>query len=333
MAGSQAQGLTRRVGFLLIEDFPLIALAGALDALRGANQVAQSPLYEWRLLSLDGAPVPSSSNIAFPVDGALADGPPLHDLLVVAGLGAHRFTDRAVLNWLRGLARRGCRVGGISSGTFLLARAGLLEGRQFVLHWDLLSLFQEEFPGLSPKLEVFAIDGNCLTCAGGTAALDLMLWLIAEDQGWELSLEVAEQFVYPRIREGHRRQRQTPPERYGVNNRTLAKAIGLMERNFETGLPVRQIAARCEISQRQLERLFKKYMDCTPSQFSTGLRLRRARHLLFYTTVPILEVAASCGYGSHAYFSKAYRDHYGHTPSDEREARRLAPDSLKQHHG
>ncbi|MEM7223136.1 MAG: GlxA family transcriptional regulator [Pseudomonadota bacterium] len=333
MNQARGPGEPRRVGFLLIEDFPLIALAGALDALRGANQMAQDRVYDWHVMSPDGAPVLSSAETAFPVDGRPAEAPPLNDLLVIAGLGAHRFTDRAVLDWLRRLSRQGCRIGGVSSGTFLLARAGLLEGKAFVLHWDLLPLFQEEFPALNPKLEVFSIDGTCLTCAGGTAALDLMLWLIAADYGWELSLEVAEQFIYPRIREGHRRQRQTPPERYGVNNQTLVKAIGFMERNLADGLSVIQVAQRCGVSQRQLERLFKKYMSCTPSQFYGDLRLRRARYLLFYTTVPILEVAATCGFGSHSYFSKAYRAHYGHTPSEEREARRLTPESLKQHDG
>jgi transcriptional regulator GlxA family with amidase domain len=313
----------RRIGFLLIDGFPLIALASALDPLRGANDEAQARLYDWCMISADGRAVRSSSDIAFPADAGISEQPRLTDLFVVAGASANRYRDPAVTAWLRRIERDGCRFGAISGGAYLLARAGLLEGRRFAIHWDLQPAFAEEFPRLCASPEVFVIDGRCLTCAGGTTALDLMLWLIANDHGWEMALRVAEQFIYPQIRDSHDRQRQSPQERFGVNHQRLAKAIEVMERNIETSLTSTELAARAGLSQRQLERLFRKYLHATPTRFYAELFFNDTATTEIYTTIPVIEVALACGFGSHSHFTRIYREHFGVTPKAERDARRL----------
>jgi len=308
------------VGFFLVPEFPMMAFASAIEPLRSANRLRGEKLFDWRLYSRDGRPVRASNCVDIAVHGPIDEGASLDLVLVCAGTRDAGPGDAVVAKWLRGLARRGTTVGGISLGAYVLARAGLLDGRRCALHWESLAAFAEEFPRVRTTTDIFVVDGNRTTCSGGTAALDMMLQLITERDGRALANDVSEQFIHPRIRGTQDPQRMAVQSRLGVANDKLIAAIGIMEAASDEPRPVREIAADVALSARQLERLFAKYLRASPSHYYLKLRLDRARAMLLQTTKPILDVAVACGFASASHFSRCYRTLYGRKPSDERAA-------------
>lgn len=325
---------TYTVGFYLVPNFPLMAFAAAIEPLRAANRVSREKLFDWRLLSRDGEPVRASNGIDIHADGSLRDDSRLDLLLVCAGVRDALLEDRVVHKWLRDLGRSGVAIGGISLGAYMLAYAGLLDGRRCAIHWESLVAFTERFPRIDTTNEIFVIDGNRYTCSGGTAALDMMLQIIMDRDGRALANDVSEQFIHPRIRGTQDPQRMAIQSRLGVVNKKLAAAIAMMEVAHDEPRTVGEIAADVELSTRQLQRLFAKYLRSNPSHFYLKVRLDRARAMLLQTTRTILDVAVACGFASASHFSRCYREVYGHKPSDERaavlSAQVTAPPARKQ---
>ena len=321
-AASRASREARRpfvVGFFLVPQFPMMSFAAAIEPLRSANRMRGETLFEWRLYSRDGASVSTSNGVAIGVHGGLDDEAQHLDLvLVCAGTRDAGAGDSALARWLRTHARRGAAIGGISLGAYALARAGLLDGRRCALHWESLAAFSEQFPRIRTTSDLFVVDGHRRTCSGGTAALDMMLHLIAEREGRSLANDVSEQFIHPRIRGTHDSQRMAVQARLGVANPKLIAAIGMMEASSEETRPVHAIAADVGLSPRQLERLFARYLQARPARYYLQARLGRARTMLLQTSKPILDVAVACGFASASHFSRCYRALYGHRPSDER---------------
>jgi len=310
---------TRSFGFLLLPKFSLLAFTSAVEPLRSANRLAGQPLYDWRLISRDGGPIASSGGIEVMTQAAIAGVERLPNLFVVAGLDAQTIDDRAILAWLRRLARGGCRLGALTTGSYVLARAGLLEGYRCTIHWENLAGFREDFPELDATAEVYEIDRNRMTCSGGTAAMDLMLGLIAADHGRALATAVAEQFIHERIRDPGEPQRMGLRNRLGITHAKLLKAIEIMEGELEEPLSRGELARRTGVSTRQLERLFRKYLQRTPTRYYLELRLDRARGLLTQTAMSVLDVALACGFVSASHFSKCYRETFHKTPREERD--------------
>jgi len=308
------------VGFYLVPEFPMMAFAAAIEPLRAANRLSGETLFGWRLFSRDGDPVRASNGIDIAVGGSIGEDAALDLLLVCAGTPDAGARDRPLAQWLRGLARGGAAIGGISLGAYPLAHAGLLDGRRCALHWENLAAFAEQFPRVRTTTDIFVIDGSRYTCSGGTAGLDMMLQLITDRNGRALANGVSEQFIHPRIRGTQDRQRMAIQARLGVANQKLIAAIGLMESTADEPRDVQQIAADVGLSPRQLERLFAKYLHASPSRHYLEMRLDRARELLLQTAKPILDVAVACGFASASHFSRCYRAVYGHKPSDERAA-------------
>jgi AraC family transcriptional regulator, glycine betaine-responsive activator len=309
------------VGFYLVPQFPMMAFAAAIEPLRSANRLRAGGLFEWRLYSRDGEPVRASNGCDIAAHGGIEELAALDLLLVCAGTRDAGAADAGLAKWLRALARRGTSIGAISLGAYALARAGLLDGRRCALHWESLAAFAEQFPRIGTTSDIFVVDGNRRTCSGGTAALDMMLHLVAERAGRALANDVSEQFIHPRIRGTHDRQRMPVQSRLGVANDKLIAAIGMMEAAGEEPRPVHEIAAAVALSARQLERLFAKYLQASPSRYYLQVRLERARAMLLQTTKPILDVAVACGFASASHFSRCDRAVYGHRPSDERAPR------------
>jgi transcriptional regulator GlxA family with amidase domain len=309
-----------RVGFLLFPEFPMLAFAAAIEPLRAANRLTGKQLFDWRLFTRDGDTVQASNSIQIATAGTINEEGKLDMLLACAGTRDAGADDAAVAKWLRALARNGTTLGGISLGAYVLAYAGLLDGRRCALHWESLAAFSERFPRVRTTTDIFVIDGNRCTCAGGTAALDMMLQVITERDGRALANDVSEQFIHPRIRGTQDAQKMAIQSRLGVANKKLIAAIGMMEDAQDEPRPVQEIAANVELSARQLERLFAKYLRASPSHYYLKLRLDRARQMLLQTTKPILDVAVACGFASASHFSRCYRAAYGHKPSDERAA-------------
>lgn len=325
MVSASVRDVPETIAFFLVPDFSMIAFASAVEPLRIANRVIGRELYRWPVLSKDGQPVRSSSGVTVQVDLALAQlefatGPGLPTVVLCSGIGAERYADREVFGWLRRADRRGADIGALCTGAHILARAGLLEGHRCTLHWENLPGFREAFPEIEVSADLFEFDRKRFTCSGGTAALDMMLHRIATTHGDTLATKVSEQCLLDRIRSPHDRQRMPIRIRLGVHHPKLIRAIEVMETNVEEPLGQDELAHHVGLSRRQLERLFRRHLGRSPAQYYLELRLERARHLLYQTDLPIMDIACAAGFVSASHFSTCYRQMYGKTPRAERTA-------------
>ena len=308
----------RRFVFLLLDRFTLIAFASAVEPLRIANMMSGQTVYSWQLAGENGVQAVCSNGCAFRVDMGLDVLDREETLVICGGLEIEAASSKRVLAWLRREARRGGRMAGICTGAWTLARAGLLDGRRATIHWENQDSFIEEFENVRLSKAVFVTDGNRLTSAGGTSAIDMMLKIIADDHGEELAHAVADQMVYSSIRTGQDTQRLSIPTRIGVRHPKLSQVIQMMERNIEEPISPTQLAEDVAMSTRQLERLFRRYLNRSPKRYYMELRLQKARNLLMQTDMSVINVALACGFASPSHFSKCYRAHYATTPYRER---------------
>lgn len=316
---------TLPVGFLLVPGFSLMALASAVEPLRVANRLAGRELFRWTLLSPDGRPAAASGGLEVAAAGGVGEAPPLRCLFVCAGFEPLRHAGARIDGRLRRLARFGVVLGALDTGAFLLARAGLLDGYRATLHWEAIPAFRAAHPEVEVAAELFVVDRDRVTCAGGTAALDLMLDLIARRHGQGLAAAVAEQLLHRGARPGSDGQRPRLPARLGVADRRLTAALALMEEHLAEPLPVPALAARAGVRRRELERLFRAKLGTTPSAHHRALRLRRARSLLAQTDLAVAAVALACGFASPEHFSRCYRRLFGQPPSADRGRSALPP--------
>jgi len=309
-----------RVAVILVPGFALMSFASVIEPVRGANRLSDSRFYDWELFAPEGGMVESNSGItvaAAPV-AALEQGH--FDLVVVcAASHAEQRRFRAVEEVLRRLARRNVALAAVSTGSFVLARAGLLTDRRCTVHWDYADSFAEAFPDIALCNDLFVVDGSILTCAGATAALDMMLQLIGAHHGQELARQISGQFLHGGIRAAADDQRRMLLG-MGVTNSVVQKAVSLMEAAIEEPVALSELTRRTGVSQRQLERLCKRYLGATPAQYYVQLRLERARRMLRQTDMSVAEVAIACGFISLSHFAKVYRRHYGLSPREDRKA-------------
>lgn len=308
----------RGIGFFVAPRFSMMAFSSALEPLRVANLIGGREHYRWQVFSRDGGPVAASNGMPVPADGAVGTIPHVAMMFVCASHAPEDTIDRATLSWLRRLPLIGITLGALDTGAWFLARAGLLDGHRATVHWEWQDAFAEKFPEVEVCNSLFEIDRARLTCAGGTAALDMMLYLIGRDLGQDLAVHIAEQFIHDRIRGPGDAQRMALGHRLGVTDPKLQAVIAAMEDNLEEPLRVGELAAIAGVSERQLERLFRHRLGCRPTRYYLDLRLRRARILLGQTHLPVREVALACGFASPAHFSRAYRAHFSSPPRAER---------------
>ncbi|WP_210529848.1 GlxA family transcriptional regulator [Rubellimicrobium arenae] len=309
---------TRRFVFVLLQDFTMLCFACAVESLRIANRMAGRELYTWILAGEGGDSAACSNGTVFKLDTDLSELSRDDTVMVCGGIDVQAATTRTMVNWLRREARRGVVIGGLCTAAHTLAKAGLLDGKKATIHWENQDSFAEEFEDVTLTKSVFVIDGNRITTAGGTASIDLMLKIIADDHGEELGNAVADQLIYSSIRTDQDTQRLSIPTRIGVRHPKLSRVIQIMEQAIEEPISPATLAKDVGLSTRQLERLFRRYLDRSPKRYYMELRLQKARNLLMQTDMSVINVALACGFASPSHFSKCYRAHYGTTPYRER---------------
>jgi transcriptional regulator GlxA family with amidase domain len=312
----KAQG-PRRFVFLLLDRFTMMNFAGAIEPLRLANRVAGEPLYSW-LLCGEGTEKTCSNGATFQLDIGLDEMDRDDTILVCGGVDIQKTSTKPVLNWLRREARRGLTIGGLCTGAHTLAKAGLLDGKKATIHWENQDGFAEEFEDVKLTKSVYVVDGNRWTTAGGISSIDLMLRIIAADHGETLANTVADQLIYSTIRTDQDTQRLSIPTRIGVRHPKLSQVIQMMEGAIEDPISPADLAEDVGMSTRQLERLFRRYLNRSPKRYYMELRLQKARNLLMQTDMSVINVALACGFASPSHFSKCYRSHYNTTPYRER---------------
>jgi Transcriptional regulator containing an amidase domain and an AraC-type DNA-binding HTH domain len=305
--------------FLLLPGFSSMGFISAIEPLRVANRF-RGELYRWHVLSCGGAPCWRATVCRSMPKAGLRHLKPGATLLVVAGFDPLTHVTPALIQWLRRLDNDGVTLGGIDTGSVVLAQAGLLDGYRLTLHWEALEAFKESYPRLHVTQELFEIDRQRITCAGGTASIDLMLDLIAQAYGPELAIQVSEQFVLGRIRQRKDHQRMQVASRYGIHNKKLVQVIGEMEQHSEPPLSTAQLALGINVTRRQLERLFRLHLNDTPRNFYLGLRLEKARQLLRQTDMSVLDISIACGFESPSYFTRSYRARFTCAPRQDRVA-------------
>jgi transcriptional regulator GlxA family with amidase domain len=326
---SAKQTLKRSIVFFLVPEFTMIAFATAIEPLRSANRMLGYEAYRWRLASLDGKPVQGSNNVEIKIDTSLEDerkkmaGPDRPSMVIVCGgVNVETYQNKSAFAWLREEYNRGVAIGGLCTGAYILASAGLLANKRCAIHWENLPGFAEAFPKANVFADLFEIDQNIYTCAGGTAALDMMLKLIGEDFDETLVNRICEQVLTDRVRSPTDRQRLPLRARLGVQNSKVLSIIELMEANLSEPLSLIEIADDVDLSRRQIERLFRQEMGRSPARYYLEIRLDRARHLLIQSSLPVVEVAVACGFVSASHFSKCYRELYARSPQQERADRK-----------
>jgi transcriptional regulator GlxA family with amidase domain len=318
-----------RIAFFLVPRFSMMAFAAGIEPLRAANRLSGARLFDWQLVSADGKEVEASNGISVATQSSLAELGRADMVIACAGLEAPDVERNVkVHHQLRRLAHHGSMIGAISSGSFLLAEAGLLAGRRCTVHWEYLEAFRARYPQLEVTEDLYVIDGNVFTCSGGTAALDMMVHFVGQWAGSRLALGVAEQFIHPQVRTQEEQQRLDLNARYRIDNPKLIQVISLMETTLDEPMEMREMARRAHISVRQVERLFREHLGSSPKAFYLELRLAKARTLLRRTLGSLRTIALECGFGSPSHFCHAYKRRYGIPPTHER--RSPAADGARQ---
>ncbi|GGE24468.1 AraC family transcriptional regulator [Primorskyibacter flagellatus] len=307
-----------RFVFVLLDNFSLLSFASALECLRIANRMAGKTLYVWEIQTEGGRNVSCSAGTTFASDNILGELNREDVVLICGGLDIQKATTKPLLNWVRREARRGLAIGGLCTAAHVLAEAGLLDGKRATIHWENHDSFAEEFEEVKLTKSVFTIDGQRMTTAGGTSSIDLMLKLVANRQGEDLANAVADQLIYSSIRTDQDTQRLSVPTRIGVRHPKLSQVIHMMEQNIEEPISPATLAQDVGMSTRQLERLFRRYLNRSPKRYYMELRLQKARNLLMQTDMSVINVALACGFSSPSHFSKCYRAQYNTTPYRER---------------
>ena len=321
---STAATRKNRYAFLTLPSYSLIAVSNALEPLRMANRVVGQDLYEWSIVSLDGRVAKSSSGLELSPTVALDKMGTVDIVFVCGGVNVREAVSSALTQVLRRLSERRVALGSLCTGGYALAKAGLLDNFQATIHWENLSALREEFPRVRISDQIFSIDRDRFTCSGGTAPLDLMLNLIRIKLGPRISQLVSEQFMVERVRNDKDRQYVPLRAQVGPSHRSLIKVAQLMEEHIEKPMSLDGIAKATGLSRRQIERLFKRHLNCVPKRYYLEMRLRRARELLLQTGMPIMDITTACGFQSPPHFSKCYRNQFGYPPSAERQNREPA---------
>ena len=306
-------------GFLQVPNYSMIAFSSAIEPLRMANRDSGKELYRWSVYTIDGLPEKASNGLDITPDGSLENATDMSILFVCGGADIVDTWSKQLQFALRRIAKRNnIKLGALCTGSYLLARAGLLDGYKCTIHWENIASLREEFPEVNVGDDLFLIDRDRITCAGGQAAMDMMLKLIHDRHGNKLVTHISEQFMCERIRSSDDRQRIPLHLALGSNQPKLTEAVTLMEANIEEPISLDELSNYVGISRRQLERLFQKHLNCVPTRYYLNLRLNRARLLLLQTSKSIVDIALACGFISAPHFSKCYRDLFGIPPRDER---------------
>jgi transcriptional regulator GlxA family with amidase domain len=315
----------RRFGFFLINNFTLISMSAAIEPLRMANRICRADYYSWTTISENGELVTASDGLSVNVDHSMGSTPigDLDAIMICGGSDVEKNTSDAVLRWLKSIEKKNIAVGSACTGSYVLASAGLLDGYRCSIHWENIASLTDLFPNVQVSRNIYTIDRNRYTCSGGTTPVDMMLHFISEQRGAKVSAGVAEQFIYERIRRSNDLQRIPLKHEVGHQSERLVVAVELMEANIREPIGQSDLAEYAGVSIRQLQRLFQRYLNCTPTRYYLQIRLGRARELLQQTRLSLVEISSLTGFLSNSHFSKSYKEVYGHSPSDER--RRPSP--------
>lgn len=311
----RAEHAPLKLTFLLFSGSSIMCVASAIDPLRAANRIAGERLFDFKLVSMNGEPAMTTSDLPVPVSGRFDPREATDVLAVIGGFGAKNHGTAALLSGLRQAARPARAIGGIEAGTWLVGRAGLLEGRAATTHWEDLEDFAAAFPGADVRPDRYVIDGPVFTSGGASPTFDLMLHLIRARLGMAVALDVASVFIYDQTRAATDAQPLVSLGRLDGYDARLAQSVRLMESHIDQPLTIAGVARRVGLTSRALENIFRRSIGETPGAYYLRLRLNTARRLVADTRLPMADIAARTGFSSAATFSRAFAKGFGRAPS------------------
>lgn len=326
LPGARSGEDIRRVAFVLLPSFSYLGLAAAIEPLFIANWLSQRARYAWHTLSIEGTTVEASNGLRFRVDASISGSERFDAVFLLASFDPKRHAgNRGLGAWVRRQARHGAELGGIETGSEVLAAAGLLDGHDVATHWDNLPGFQEVYPACRTTPRLYVVDRKRLTCAGASAVFDMMLHWIGGHHGEALAGEIAQHLLLERIRRPDDLQPVPAAETSRLADPTLQRVVALMESAIEEPISCAALARRARLSPRRLQRLFRQKLATSPSKHYRMMRLAKAHALLQQTGLAVTEVALSAGFASPEHFCRIYRAAFGRPPSADRRQSTDAP--------
>lgn len=312
------------IDILILDDATMLTAASVIDPLRAANRLSDRKLFNWRIHSTHGASVRLMGGFQILAEGAIANcQKPASDdtcLIVIASFHHQQQTSARLIQHLRKQGMQYPLICGVEAGPWLLARAGLVTNHQITTHWEDLDDIARQYPDLEVLADRYVIDRKIWTCGGASPALDMMLKLIEMKHGKALALEVASVFIYDQMHASTDSQPNLSLGRLENDEPRIATAVRLMEKNIESPLPIKRIAAQIPISVKMMELLFHKHLGQTPGKYYQRLRLNAARKLLLDSRLSILDISIRCGFESQSSFSRCFKRQFLHAPSALRNA-------------
>jgi AraC family transcriptional regulator, carnitine catabolism transcriptional activator len=305
------------VHFLLLPEFSMLGFMCAVEPLRIANHFREGS-YRWRVLTANGEPVLATNGLVLQSSGSFVDVDKASLVFVLSGFNTHLYYREAMGEWLRRMRDQGAVIGGIDGGPFVLAEANLIGKDRVALHWDSHAPFATRYPAVRLTNSLFEIQPNTVTCAGGTASIDMMLSLIRHQHGLKLATEISDWIILGRIRNTTDPQRLEIAPRYGAHNEKVGETIRLMLANISSPIGLAELSAGVGVTPRQLQRLFATHLKVSPAVFYQRLRLEKARELLQQTTLNTTAVAVACGFSSVSHFSRSYKCLFQVSPTSDR---------------
>ena len=311
----QAERSPLDVTFLVFSGSSIMCVASAIDPLRAANRIAGETLFDYRLVSASGDAAITTCGLPVAVSGRFDPAARTDMIVVVAGFGTQGYATGNFLQGLRRAARSARACGGVEAGTWLVARAGLLEGRAATTHWEDMEDFAAAFPGIDVRPDRYVIDGPVFTSGGASPTFDLMLHLVRSRLGMAAALDVASVFIYDQSRAATDAQPLVSLGRLDGYDPRLAQAIRLMESHIDRPFTTAAIAHRTGVTSRTLETIFQNSIGETPGAYYLRLRLYAARRLVLDTRLALADVAERCGFSSSSAFSRAFSRAFGEAPA------------------
>ncbi|CAM3670033.1 GlxA family transcriptional regulator [Bordetella sputigena] len=310
------------VGLVLLDQFTLAAFSGFVDALRLAGDhggKSRRIHTTWRVMSWDGLPRSASAGMSLAVDGGLAED--LSGLDYVAICGGNDYPNvnlpPVLQQWIRRVADSPVRMLGICTGTFALAQAGVLGARSVCVHWNVLDAFRARFPGVRAVVDRLFIDeGDLITCAGSTAAIDLALYLVERHCGRDKAQQAVRHMMLQGMRPARVPQAHFYSDVSEIGDLRVRQAAHFIEQRIDDPPSLDAIARYVGVGRRQLERAFQQALGVSPMVFQRNLRLQYSRWLLENSRLPVTQVALDCGFADGAHFSREFRGRFGMTPRE-----------------
>ena len=304
---------------IVTPNFNLAATMAFIDPFRAANYLEGAARFRWTFVSTGTSCLASNGvNVETQKLGAVA-GEPFDIVVMSSSWAPETAATPALLAALRKWARKGCIIGALDTGAFILADAGLLSGQRATVHYEHIDALKELHPDIDVSEDIIVQDNNRFSCCGGMASVDMALHIIAASAGDALASAAARYIFHPSLRTTNTSQNPAGVEPLGRSvPDAVRRAIEMMEQHLEEPVSVARICEEMGISHRQLDRLFRRYVSRPPAIYYRNIRLDRARGLVTQTDMLLSEVAVASGFSSQVHFSRAYRERFGIQPSKDR---------------